>query len=433
MSLLVSPLANLIGDGHAVDSDEYLDFFEIDENTYPRTYLFLKAQRTILESIQQQIAKLKASKDINLDFVEYLTESLLYSIFGEVFDRAKSLIPTIRKFIDNIDHQNNQVHGMKSNQNRSNNFPSNISISEPVEVQKICQKLLSCAIALSRVFSVIACSLPTKTPDGEDITPEINYTPDINEVLVVCRICEEYVPLSLIESHSKNCAKACESEIRIMSLDDRIEKLQQSIIKIILKPIWPGNKDSCINVLLPMFHVVMLLDKALKAKTSSILDAQVLSVIMTSLHQIKIRIDNQNIESMLAKARELINEKLKVCTTKTDATYILNMIHSQNQQKVSPIIEVTIADFELIKAISSGAYARVFLGMKKKTGDIYAIKVIPKSSLSQKNQIQRILTEKDILLQNENPYIVNFCMFFNDTKRIIFIIITSFSLLNIIY
>ena len=48
-------------------------------------------------------------------------------------------------------------------------------------------------------------------------------------------------------------------------------------------------------------------------------------------------------------------------------------------------------------------YERVFLGRKDTTGDIYAIKVIPSSSLQQKNQVRRIIAEKDILLQFCNP------------------------------
>ena len=73
----------------------------------------------------------------------------------------------------------------------------------------------------------------------------------------------------------------------------------------------------------------------------------------------------------------------------------------------------TTADFKFIKRISSGAYARVYLGKKNKTGDIYAIKIQPKDDVIQKNQVKRVMAEKDILLQFNNPYIINFCMCFN--------------------
>jgi serine/threonine protein kinase len=73
--------------------------------------------------------------------------------------------------------------------------------------------------------------------------------------------------------------------------------------------------------------------------------------------------------------------------------------------------QTTIAEFEFIKRISSGAYARVFLGRKKRTGDIYAIKVIPKTGLRQKNEVRRVLAEKDILLKVHSPSMIKFCMF----------------------
>ena len=67
-----------------------------------------------------------------------------------------------------------------------------------------------------------------------------------------------------------------------------------------------------------------------------------------------------------------------------------------------------VADFTLLKRISSGAYARVYLAKKRLTGDTYAIKVLPKSNLTHKNQLKRILTERDILLQFNNPFVTKF-------------------------
>ena len=72
--------------------------------------------------------------------------------------------------------------------------------------------------------------------------------------------------------------------------------------------------------------------------------------------------------------------------------------------------QITIADFDFIKRISAGAFARVFLAKKKVSNDIYAIKVLPKDDVVQKNQVKRVVLEKDILLRFNNPYIINFCM-----------------------
>ena len=69
-----------------------------------------------------------------------------------------------------------------------------------------------------------------------------------------------------------------------------------------------------------------------------------------------------------------------------------------------------MSDYIFIKRISAGAFARVFLAKRKVTNDIYAIKVLPKDDVVMKNQVKRVVLEKDILLSFNNPYIINFCM-----------------------
>lgn len=96
-----------------------------------------------------------------------------------------------------------------------------------------------------------------------------------------------------------------------------------------------------------------------------------------------------------------------------EAEDILAKTRVDSNNKLSFSHQTTIADFQLIKPISSGAFARVFLAKKKQTGDIYAIKIQPKDDVIQKNQVKRVMAEKDILLQFNNPYIINFCMCFN--------------------
>jgi len=46
---------------------------------------------------------------------------------------------------------------------------------------------------------------------------------------------------------------------------------------------------------------------------------------------------------------------------------------------------MVIQDFILLKTISSGAYGKVVLARKKKTNDIFAIKVLDKQVMVQKN------------------------------------------------
>ncbi|KAH0791648.1 AGC family protein kinase [Histomonas meleagridis] len=380
MSLFVSSLSSLIGDGHSVGQDDVLVFRQVGMDTYSKTYIFLKAQRMVLETVKNDLEKIQAEGvSQSLDYILYLVESLLISDFGGVFQKAKNAIQPLRKFIE--------------------------SEKLPVTVKKQCQKVLSESIALSRVFSIIECTIPSPSePASEKLQVQVQNPEDI---LLLCRICEEYVPLSLIESHSKSCVRAYECEFKVMTVDDRISKLQNSIQKTILCHEWPDTEDKCVNTYLPMFHLYLLLEKVRNASTTSTYDANVISLTNQSLRLLKIPNDRTCLP-MLYKAKELTIQKLHACSNLKDAkTVSESTLYNRTDKKPSPK-QVSITDFEFIKAISSGAYARVFLAIKKKTGDIYAIKVTSKSSLAQKNQIQRLLNEKDILLQNDNPYIVNF-------------------------
>lgn len=75
----------------------------------------------------------------------------------------------------------------------------------------------------------------------------------------------------------------------------------------------------------------------------------------------------------------------------------------------------SIDDFEIIKPISRGAYGKVFLARKRITGDLFAIKVLKKLDMIRKNDIERILAERNILITVRNPFVVRF--FYSFTCR----------------
>jgi serine/threonine protein kinase len=67
---------------------------------------------------------------------------------------------------------------------------------------------------------------------------------------------------------------------------------------------------------------------------------------------------------------------------------------------------VTIHDFILLKAISSGAYGKVILAKKKDTEDYFAIKVLDKKKMMEKNVVEYVMNERNILSQVSNEFIV---------------------------
>jgi len=59
-----------------------------------------------------------------------------------------------------------------------------------------------------------------------------------------------------------------------------------------------------------------------------------------------------------------------------------------------------------MKTLSSGAYGKVILARKKNTKDIFAIKVLEKDKMVEKNVLEFIINEKNILGSCDNDFIV---------------------------
>jgi len=211
--------------------------YKMDVSSYQRTYIFLKAQRMVLENCKARIPEVR--REVGLDtraigFMEYIIDSLLGAPFGTVFELASGSIDSLRKFLGS---------------------------DLPDPALKICQRVVSASAALSRVFSIIATTIPCDAQRPPQPAP----VPCDSDLLVLCRICEEYVLLSQIESHSSHCVRAYQSEARIISLDQRIARLQKAIRERILDPQWPGERDLCVSTLLPMLHTLKLLDRVVSA------------------------------------------------------------------------------------------------------------------------------------------------------------------------
>jgi serine/threonine protein kinase len=70
--------------------------------------------------------------------------------------------------------------------------------------------------------------------------------------------------------------------------------------------------------------------------------------------------------------------------------------------------EPTIAGFEFLGPISSGAFARVYLARRRATGDPFAVKVIRKANIGLKNQMNSVRAERDIMRRLASPFVVTF-------------------------
>lgn len=67
---------------------------------------------------------------------------------------------------------------------------------------------------------------------------------------------------------------------------------------------------------------------------------------------------------------------------------------------------LSINDFELIKVIGQGSFSKVCLVKKKDSGKLYAMKVLQKSELKKRNQVEHTNTERRILSKYTHPFLV---------------------------
>ncbi|XP_026527948.1 serine/threonine-protein kinase greatwall [Notechis scutatus] len=65
----------------------------------------------------------------------------------------------------------------------------------------------------------------------------------------------------------------------------------------------------------------------------------------------------------------------------------------------------SIEDFTIVKPISRGAFGKVYLG--RKGGKLYAVKVVKKADLINKNMAQQVQAERDALALSKSPFIVH--------------------------
>lgn len=66
-----------------------------------------------------------------------------------------------------------------------------------------------------------------------------------------------------------------------------------------------------------------------------------------------------------------------------------------------------ITDFHILKPISRGAFGKVFLGYKKTNPDrMYAIKVMKKSEMINKNMVSQVTNERNALALSKSPFCV---------------------------
>ena len=358
-------------------------------------YLSLKGNYNILNEIKQLVNKIpENSGDGIIAQIRVLLISVLNCNYGELYVISNSAMEILRPLLEN--EENGKI------------------------VRKLYKTFKGITALLLKLQNEHPYVLMGKTENENkssvktDIDEEQKNQEEVlhDDQSIICRLCEQQVLTMYFREHTKYCARACKLQEKIAKNQNLLLSLQNKVNEHFLNTVWPGDSTVAIYQKIPMLRASLLLEKILHLKSTDKDAINELEITVNIVSNISIEIGNDIHTKILMKVKNAIIEKRKIIFSLLETQEVLKKTRLSGDPSIKIKNFVTVADFDFIKRISSGAYARVFLAKKKTTNDIYAIKVISKNDVLQKNHVKRVMMERDILLQFNNPYIVNFCMYF---------------------
>lgn len=67
--------------------------------------------------------------------------------------------------------------------------------------------------------------------------------------------------------------------------------------------------------------------------------------------------------------------------------------------------KIGVDDFQNLKVIGRGGFGRVLLVRKNDTGQVYAMKILKKSVIAARGEIEHTRTEKSVLSKLKHPFL----------------------------
>eukprot|EP00112_Aurelia_sp_Birch-Aquarium-sp1_P001332 Seg1140.2 transcript_id=Seg1140.2/GoldUCD/mRNA.D3Y31 product="RAC-gamma serine/threonine-protein kinase" protein_id=Seg1140.2/GoldUCD/D3Y31 len=84
-------------------------------------------------------------------------------------------------------------------------------------------------------------------------------------------------------------------------------------------------------------------------------------------------------------------------------------------------VEKTLEDFEMLKVLGKGTFGKVMLGKDKGTREIFAIKILKKEVILQKDEVEHTLTENRVLQSAKHPFLTQLRYSFQTKDRLCFV------------
>ncbi|XP_018326395.1 RAC serine/threonine-protein kinase isoform X1 [Agrilus planipennis] len=83
--------------------------------------------------------------------------------------------------------------------------------------------------------------------------------------------------------------------------------------------------------------------------------------------------------------------------------------------------KVTLENFEFLKVLGKGTFGKVILCREKATGRLYAMKILKKEVITQKDEVAHTLTESRVLRSTRHPFLISLKYSFQTNDRLCFV------------
>ncbi|XP_042508945.1 probable serine/threonine protein kinase IRE4 isoform X4 [Macadamia integrifolia] len=204
---------------------------------------------------------------------------------------------------------------------------------------------------------------------------------------VICRICEETVPTSHLESHSYICAYADKCDLECLDIDERLSKLAEILEQIV---------DSCgMN-----FHESYSSPDVSRVHTTS-------SLVGSEGHSPKIiEWHNKGVEGMFEDLHEMDTACLDDSHISTSSNLKVQFGLKFGNDALSPNGSVT--SLSSTNTPRASHFDLFWLEHNNPSEPEDVQQVLKKLDMLRKNDIERILAERNILITVRNPFVVRF-------------------------
>lgn len=174
------------------------------------------------------------------------------------------------------------------------------------------------------------------------------------------------------------------------------------------------------------FHVkgcqIMYADRP-KPYTFSIRGLQFTNVIERMFH-----VDSEIEREEWAAAIRMVSEQLSTSDTDVDMTPNYNnenlsfiCMHQGTSISSTGKRKVTLESFEFIKVLGKGTFGKVILCREKATEHLYAIKILKKEVIIQKDEVAHTQTENRVLRTTNHPFLTSLKYSFQTNDRLCFV------------